>query len=450
MKNTLLFLLISINLFAQTPQTIPKKNYSITSFYHKNIVFNDTISYDMEYIEMPKITDTVKIRRMTTRTSFADAFAFPKNNKFTYDSIPEVASINVNGVYFDNKRILSKIPNYEILLIKRDSARSFRYDQKTKEYFGTARYKKPHAVVYQEHANIPSDFFFFKEYTLEPVRYKCSSDSPVLDVFRTEDTIIVSTKPRVMIDGRLQPKSYDYQNIDVAKVKQIEVFGKEDALKFFGHKAKSGLIAVTTKDNKAKLNWALANIRVIGEMQDKNEKWKMIADTVLTNIEQFNTFRKVAYQANGPIYLINGEFETEKVNRKTIDAEAMQSIKVVAGTKNKVTLTNQNSQMVSQLIEHITMGNDTVFIQTEKERWTARAGVSISRVMGELKRLRNTEPEPVPIYILDNQEITAEKLKGFKNKELEFVESLEGCDAISRYGKRAEYGVVIYRKKKLE
>jgi hypothetical protein len=30
------------------------------------------------------------------------------------------------------------------------------------------------------------------------------------------------------------------------------------------------------------------------------------------------------------------------------------------------------------------------------------------------------------------------------------VESLEGCDAISKYGKRAEFGVVIYRKKKIE
>ncbi|MEA5461823.1 hypothetical protein VB796_22325 [Arcicella sp. LKC2W] len=448
MKKILLLLLVSFNLFAQNPQSNPKRSFSITSFYHKNIVFNDTVFYDVEYIDAPKIANPATIRRMTTRVSFADAF--PKNNKYTYDSIPEIASINVNGISFDNKKILNKIPNYEILLIKTDSARSFRYNPETKEYFGTARYKKPHSVIYQDHANIPRDFYFFKEYTLEPIRYKCSSDSPVLDVFRTEDTIIVSTKPRVMIDGRLQPKSYDYQHIDVAKVKQIEVFGKEDALKFFGHKAKSGLIAVTTKDNKAKLNWALANIRLIGEMQDKNEKWKVITDTVLTNIEQFNAFRKAVYQANGPVYLINGEFETEKVNRKTIDAEAMQSIKVVAGTKNKLTVTNQNSQMVSQLIEPITIGNDTVFIQTEKERWTAHAGISISRVLSELKRLRNIEPEPVPIYILDNQEITSEKLKEFKNRELEFVESLEGCDAISRYGKRAEYGVVIYRKKKLE
>jgi hypothetical protein len=447
MKKTILFLLISVNLFAQTPQATSQRNYSITHFYHKNTVFADTVYYDIEFTDMRKGIDSASIRRIALRVSFADAF--PKNNKYTYDSIPEIASMNINGIYFDNKKILSKIPNYEILLIKRDSARSFRYNPETKEYFGTARYKKPHAVIYQDHANIPRDFYFFKEYTLEPIRYKCSSDSPVLDVFRTEDTVILSSRPRVMIDGRLQPKLFDYQHIDVEKVKKIEVFGKEDALKYFGHKAKMGLISVTTKDSKAKLNWTLDNIRVTGEMQDKNGKCKVITDTVLTNIEQFNTFKKAVYQANGPVYLINGEFETEQVNRKTIDAEAMQSVKVVAGTKNRVTVTNQNSQRISQLIEPITIGNDTVFIQTEKERWSARAEVSISRVLSELKRLRNTEPEPVPIYILDNQEITSEKLKEFKSKELEFVESLEGCDAISRYGKRAEYGVVIYRKKKL-
>ena len=67
--------------------------------------------------------------------------------------------------------------------------------------------------------------------------------------------------------------------------------------------------------------------------------------------------------------------------------------------------------------------------------------------MSQMKRLRNTDPEPTPIYIVDNQEITAEKLKQFKNKDLEFVQSLEGCDAITKYGKRAEFGVVIYRKR---
>ena len=59
-----------------------KNNRELLKFLqHKSIefVFNDTVSFDIEYIEMPKITDTVKIRRMTTRISFADAFH--KNNK---------------------------------------------------------------------------------------------------------------------------------------------------------------------------------------------------------------------------------------------------------------------------------------------------------------------------------------------------------------------------------
>jgi hypothetical protein len=451
-KLTLLSLLLifTVHVFGQNKDEKPNKHrsFSITSFYHKNIVFQDTVSYDIEYLEMPKKGDTIAVNQMRSRVSFASAIA--KNNKYTVDSIPAEATVSINGIYFNDKKILSKIANYEILIIKKDSGYSFRLDPQTKQYIPKARYNKPYTFIYQNHENLPRDFYFFKQYTLEPIRYSCASYSPVLDIFLTEDSIVAYTKPRVMLDGRLQSKAFDYQQLTLEKIKKIDIFAKEDAGKYFGFKAKYGLISIVTKNSDFDINRALANTHVIGEMQDKSGNWRVIKDTLLTSQEQFKEFRKKVYQANGPVFLINGEFETESVNRKTIDADAMESVKVVSGKMTRRSPQYRNGNSATQFSETIDVGNDTVFIQTEKERWTAKSGISIPTVMSQLKRLRNTDPEPTPIYIVDNQEITADKLKEFKNKELEFVQSLEGCDAISKYGKRAEFGVVIYRKKKIE
>ncbi len=446
----LIALIYTVQLFGQNKDEKSNKHryYSITSFYHKNIVYNDTAGYDIEYLEMPKGDDSVGIKsmkRLTSRVSFADAVSKP--NQYTFDSIPVTASININGIYFENKKILSKTPDYEILMIKKDSSYSFKYDLKTKQYTGSARYNKPHSIIYQNHPNLPHDFFFFKQYTLEPIRYNCSSYSPVLDIFLTEDSIVAYTKPRVLLDGRLQPKAFDYQHLNLENINHIDVFAKGDAGKYFGFKAKYGLISIVSKNSDFDINRALANTHVIGEMRDKNGNWRVIKDTFLTSQEQFKEFRKEVYQANGPVFLINGEFETESTNRKTIDADAMESMKVVSGKKTKRSPMYRNSNLATQFSETMDMANDTVFIQTEKERWTAKASISIPTVISQLKRLRNTEPEPTPIYIVDNQEITADKLREYKPKELEFVESLEGCDAISKYGKRAEFGVVVYRKR---
>lgn len=454
MKKTTLLLLFSFcifNAFGQEKAPIPKRySFSITDFHHKNMVFRDTVMFDMEYTEMPKtnaLKDTAFIRRFMNRLSYADAIIKP--NQYTIDSIPETATINVNGIYFTNKNVLAKIKDYEILKIKKDSIYANRYDEIKKIYTISARYQKPHVIIYQDHANLPHDFFFFKQYTLEPVRYRCFSYSPVLDIFNTEDSIVVFNKPRVMVDGRLQAKTFDYQRINLENIQQIELFAKEEAYKYFGTKAKSGLISITSKDNKFNLGWALSNTRVVTEIQDKKEKWKVIGDTILTSLEQFKAFRNQAYNANGPVYLINGELETEKVNRKTIDLDGIESVRIVSGKRTKRTPFNANntSNSIAKIFETVSIANDTVFIQTEKERWTSNSHIGISSVMSQLRRMRNADPDPTPIYIVDNQEITADKLKEFKSKELEFVESLEGCDAISRYGKRAEFGVVIYRKR---
>ncbi len=98
------------------------------------------------------------------------------------------------------------------------------------------------------------------------------------------------------------------------------------------------------------------------------------------------------------------EFETEKVNRKTIDADAMESITVVAGEKTR-DVYNKSLGKIKQVGKFT---NDTVFIKTEKERWTARATTSILKVMSEFRRLRKTEPDPTLLYFVDNQEIDSE------------------------------------------
>jgi hypothetical protein len=435
-KQTLLLLalIFTIQIFGQSEdeKLSTSIGYSITHFYHKNIVFQDSVAFPVN----------------KPWRSFADAVF--KNAKYTVDSIPENGKIIINGIHFNNKKNLSKVNDYQILMVKKDSVLNYFYDNDKKQVVSTGKYVKQPSMIYQNHENLPRDFFFFKQNTLEPVRYSCASYSPVLDIFLTEDSIVAYTKPRVMLDGRLQAKSFDYQNLNLENIKKIDIFAKEDAGKYFGYKAKYGLISIVTKHSDFDINRTLANTHVIGEMQDKNGNWRVIKDTILTSQEQFREFRKKVYQANGPVFLINGEFETESVNRKTIDADAMESVKVVSGKKARRSPQYGNGNSISQFSEVIDIANDTVYIQTEKERWTAKASISIPSVMSQLKRLRNTDPEPTPIYIVDNQEITAEKLKEFKNKELEFVQSFEGCDAISKYGKRAEFGVVIYRKKKIE
>jgi hypothetical protein len=426
-KLTLLLLasIFTIHTFAQKKgeQSSPLIGYSITDFYHKNIVFRDT----------------VQVLVGKPWQSFADAVF--KDVRYTIDSIPKNGKIIINGIHFDNKKILSKVNDYQILRVKKDSVLWYITDKNKKPFVSEAKYVFEPSMVYQDHPNLPRSFFFFKQNTLEPVRYSCSSYSPVLDVFHTADSLIISAKPRVMLDGRLQARDFDYQGVPLENIKSIDVFAKEDAVNYFGQKAKSGLVSIVTKNSDFNLNWTLSNTHVVGEIQDKKGNWTVIKDTLLTNINEFKEFRKSVYATNGPVYLINGEFENEQVNRKTIDTDAIEAIEVIAGAR--INVKNPSLEERNNPIYY----NDTVRIKTQKERWTAKANVGIPSIMSQIKRLRNTDPEPTPIYIVDNQEITADKLKEFKNKDLEFVQSLEGCDAISKYGKRAEFGVVIYRKR---
>ena len=390
-------------------------------------------------------------------SSFLDNISADNHKIFTIDSIPAIAYVIINGIEFQDKNVLNKIENYKITNVRADSISILDYRETIEnntvkgefQYNVLKRkYRRPYARVSQEHSILAHDFFLFKINTLEPVRYRCASYSPILDVFNTEDSIGILLKPRVMIDGRLQAKSFDYDKINLDNIEKIDVFDSNNATKYFGQKAKSGLISYTTKGSKFCFDWALANTHVVGEMQDKRGDWKVIVDTSFSNIEQFNDYRKKCLKANGAIYIINGKPETEFSNRKTIDMDAITNFRVISSAKTRNIPLPVSDKLISVSREMTKGENDTIYIETSRNTWSLMN--NFSKIFSELKRLRKTTPDPTPLYFVDNQEVDYEKLRQYKPKELEFVESLEGCDAISKYGKRAEFGVVIYRKKKIE
>ena len=384
-------------------------------------------------------------------TAFFDNMMADGSKVYTNDSIPDVARLIVNGIEFHSKKVITKIDNYKINSVSKDSAytiNSVKRDSVTGSlvYKNIKRkYQRPHARVTQEHPILAQDFFLFKINTLESVRYHCASYSPILDVFNTEDSIGFLLKPRVMIDGRLQAKSFNYDEINLDNIEKIDVFASSDATNYFGQKARSGLISYITKGSKFCFDWALANTHVIGEIEDSKGNWEQVVDTLFSNIDHFKEYRESCLKANGAIYIINDKFETELVNRKTIDMDAITNFRVVNSAKNKRIPLSVLDKLASLKTKNTTIENDTIYIETSRYSLTSTS--NFSKIVSELKRLRKSTPDPTPLYFVDNQEIDSEKLKQYKPKELEFVESLEGCDAISKYGKRAEFGVVIYRKR---
>ena len=445
MKKTTLLLFLSfcfVNVFGQN-----KKEVFNELVLPKGFPVDSIKNYILKYG-----TKTEAGKSDTFASAFFDDMMADGSKAYTNDSIPDIARLIVNGIEFQSKKVITKIDNYRIVGVSKDSAytiNSVKRDSVTGSlvYKNIKRkYQRPYARVTQEHPILAHDFFLFKINTLEPERYRCASYSPILDVFNTEDSIGVLLKPRVMIDGRLQAKSFNYDEINLDNIEKIEVFGSSDATNYFGQKVKSGLISYITKGSKFCYDWALANTHVIGEIEDNKGNWKQVVDTLFSNIEQFNEYRKKCLKANGAIYIINDKFETELVNRKTIDMDAITNYRVVNNAKNKRISLSVSDKLASLKTKTTTTENDTIYIETSRYSLTSTS--NFSKIVSELKRLRKSTPDPTPLYFVDNQEIDAEKLKQYKPKELEFVESLEGCDAISKYGKRAEYGVVIYRKKK--
>jgi hypothetical protein len=460
MKKTFTLLLVFFyitNGFSQTSSRVllsKKKTLLSDGFFYKNQHFIDVDTSDNDEGSLVNMKDSTVSKR-AMKSIWGNLMGQYANTIYTIDSIPETASINVNGVIFNSRKVLSKVSNYTILNVKKDSLYTFSRitsdSLKKFEYTDVrVKYQRPKGIVYQAHPNLPYNFFVFKLNTLEPIRYTSSSYSPVLDVFNTEDSIGFNPKPRVMIDGRLQAKTFDYQNLDLKNTEKIEVFGGIDAKIYFGGKAKAGLISIITKGSTFNLDWVLSTTRVVGEMQDKKGNWKVISDTLFSTIDDFKKYHKKCLESNGAIYKIDGEFETENVNRKTIDMDGINNVKIVTGTRTKDAPFFSYSKGLGIRNETKVGASDTIFIETKRSRLNASANSNFGRVISDLQRLRKTSQDIEPLYFVDNQEIDSEKLKLYKPKELEFVESLEGCDAISKYGKRAEFGVVIYRKKKVE
>jgi hypothetical protein len=444
-----------VNGFAQqSSEVLFQKNTAIfkDGYIYKNQHFVDIDSSDYEegkLIDMSNLTT----REQNIKKILSNGMRLSSNKVYPIDSVPETATLNVNGVVFKSKKILTKLSDCTIFHIKKDSIYTYEYrTKKDSAIYSNVRvkYRQPKAMVYQAHPSLPYNFFVFKLNTLEPIRYTSSSYSPVLDVFNTEDSIGMNLKPRVMIDGRLQAKTFDYQNLVLKNIEIIEVFGGIDAKIYFGGKAKGGLISIITKGSTFKLDWALSTTHVIGEIQDKTGNWKVIVDTLFSTIDDFKKYHKKCLESNGAIYKIDGEFETEFVNRKTVDMDRISNIKIVSAAREKTIPLTISATTRETRTEITNMGSDTIYIETKRPRWSASSNSNFGKVMSELQRLRKSTPDPTPLYFVDNQEIDSEKLKLYKPKELEFVESLEGCDAISKYGKRAEFGVVIYRKKKIE
>ena len=137
--------------------------------------------------------------------AFFDDMNYDGSKFYTIDSIPEVSRLIMNGIEFQSKKVLIKIANFKIKNINKDS--SFTIGSVSRDsvtgsltYRDIKReYQRPYARATQEHPILAHDFFLFKINTLEPVRYRCSSYSPILDVFNTEDSIGFLLKPRVMI-----------------------------------------------------------------------------------------------------------------------------------------------------------------------------------------------------------------------------------------------------------
>jgi hypothetical protein len=227
---------------------------------------------------------------------------------------------------------------------------------------------------------------------------------------------------RYIVDGRLQEENYDLDRLQAMKIQEVKVFNAKTAQRFWGQKAHYGLVVIRTQQFPvSKHVFYTENIRVVAEKELKNGLWETIQDTILTDMNAFNDYKKTVAKANLPIYMINKEGEIEWRNRKTINFYEVNSLVIK---------------------------NDTVFVETFRKKEEKN---SISNILANHKRFWDKDEElKLPLYIVDNQEITIDKLKEFKSKELDFIIKLEGCDAIQQYGKRAEFGVMIYRKKKTQ
>ena len=392
---------------------------TITSLSRFNFPLDSLVYYNAEDLTSVRFT-----------MSHIPWFA-PKNQVFDKTQIHPEAIIRVNEVMFPNKSYLDKMPNVQVYGNTTDTATYYVYLKEKPSQ------KKPvplSAAAIQYLYDLPESFVTFKKLTLEELRYTCSVEQPFFDGLglTSEKT---STSPRYLIDGQLQSIGFKAQQINLAETESIVVYSPENAKSYFSSRFEGGLVVVNTYKAKKSFNLVFKINVVESERISPDSGWKILSDTVLANMDEFRAYRKAKLEAQSVIYMIDNRLENEHTNRKTIDLDRVVSIETTLGQGSTSFPTPERNENKV----------DTIKIKTRQVFQHSIA--TMSRVISELKQMRENKKPEVPLYIVDNEEIDMEKLKQFSRNEIELVTVLSSCDGMQKYGKKAEFGAVIFRRK---
>jgi hypothetical protein len=127
----------STNVFSQEQSS--KKQYSVMKQTIANVTFIDTIFSGAEApINMASEESRKKL------FGVYEANETSNNGKpWVYDDIPAIATVSINGIRFESKKILKNMSDYQIYKIKKDSLYALTYNPKIGEYTGKASYLRP-------------------------------------------------------------------------------------------------------------------------------------------------------------------------------------------------------------------------------------------------------------------------------------------------------------------
>jgi hypothetical protein len=407
---------------------------------------------------------------------YSEGFDRPNKN-IPYDSIPANVPIVINGIRFQHKEILKFIANYTIVVVDKKVFihQPMPLEKMTAIDTTIIHLAKPiletttkEVIVTQHDDDLLEDFFFFDDTNLIAHRYRCYAENPIFDFLMDKGNVQSDTPIRFIVDGRLQEKTFEPSSIKMSEVVKVNIHDHRIAERFWGRDMKNGLVIVETKAKVSTTDFTNKSIRVIGEKQSEKGEWIIEKDTILTNEAAFRAFREETIFKNSAMYMINGKPESEYINRKNVDIESIGAIEVKtqilkftaeqdeanwkAFHKNQKAILDNDYAGMKQYADYKKSleppyYKDSVFIKmTYSSNSRGRRG-NLGAVQSDLRRMRRNGDETLPIYIVDEKEVSIEVLKKYKSDELEMIAALEGCDAISKYGKRGEKGVVIYKRK---
>lgn len=390
-----------------------------TSLRRFNVPLDSLVYYNVEDLTSVRFT-----------MSHIPWFA-PQNQVFDKTQIHPEAIIRVNEVIFSNKSYLDKMPNVQVYGNATDTATYYVY---LKEKLSQKKPVPLSAAVIQYLDDLPESFVTFKKLTLEELRYTCSVEQPFFDGLglSSEKT---STSPRYLVDGQLQAIGFTERNLKLPEIESIKVYSPENAKRYFSSRFEGGLVVVKTHKTKTLPNLVFKINVIESEKIASDGGWKILSDTVLADMDEFRAYQKAKLEAQSVIYMIDNRLENEYTNRKTINLDGVVSIETTlgqGGTSFPASERKENKM-------------DTIKIKTRPVFHQSLA--NMSRVISELKQMRENKKPEVPLYIVDNEEIDMEKLKQFSRNEIELVTVLSSCDGMQKYGKKAEFGAVIFRRK---